>query len=129
MDYKKIAMIAGLAVAGLATASGLKAFPNTDNWTDDPSQGLHCGGGDIWGNGSVKDWGITCTHCHINDKNQQGSITAQITFSPALSGGHYATNTDYTVTVKLVGEHLGIADPANNLNGFTARFEDVNGNT
>ncbi|MFT3772547.1 MAG: hypothetical protein QM820_44720 [Minicystis sp.] len=126
-NFKHMVIIGGLALAGVATAGALRAFPNTLSWAEDPATGIHCGAGDIWATGGVKDWGITCAMCHVNDVNQQGQITAQLTWNPPLSGGKYAPGTDYTVTMKLLGEHLAVNN-ASNTNGFTMTFEDVNGN-
>jgi hypothetical protein len=126
-DYMRFAMLACVAAAGLVSVSGARAFNNVVMFSDDPSQGPHAGGGDIWGTGSVRDWGVQCNHCHINDKNQQGQITSQFTTNPPLSGGKYVPGTQYTVTVKLLGEHLGTSDPTNNRNGFVATFENMNG--
>lgn len=120
-------LIGGLVVAGLSVAGGLLAFNNVVMFAEDPSQGVHCGGGGIFGTGSTADWGITCAHCHINDKNQQGSITATFTYTPALSGGKYAPGTTYNVNVKMVGEHLGLSNMASNTNGFGAIYEDAAG--
>jgi len=129
-DYMRIAMLACVAAAGLASASGVRAYNNVVMFSDDPSQGIHAGGGDIWGTGSVRDFGITCAHCHINDKMQQGQITSQIQFQtnpPSTFNGKYTPGTQYTVTIKLLGEHLGTNDPVNHRNGFVATFEDVSG--
>jgi hypothetical protein len=127
-NITRIAIIGGLALAGVATAGVLRAFPNTADWAADPGQTHNCGNGGIYATGSARDWGISCIHCHINDVNQQGMITANPTFVPALGAGNkYTPGTTYTVTVHMVGEHLGLADQANNRNGMTATFEDNNG--
>lgn len=120
-------LIGGILVAGLAVAGGLKAFNNVGMFGDDPSQGAKCGGGGIFGTGSTTDWGITCAHCHINDVNQQGNITASISYAPALSGGKYVPGTQYTVTLKMIGEHLGLNNAASNTNGFVVTYEDAAG--
>lgn len=124
---KHLAIIGGLALAGLGSAAGLKAFPNMATFSEDPSSGNHPGGGHIWGTGSGKDWGITCAMCHVNDATQQGGITSQFTWVPALSAGKYVPGTAYVVTIKLLGEHLGMAKPTSNVNGFAMTFENVNG--
>lgn len=127
-NMKHFAIIGGLALAGVVTASALRAFPNVANWSDDPSQSVHCGNGGIYATGGVKDWGITCAMCHINDVAQQGSITATTTFSPPLAAGNkYSQGVTYSVTIHLIGEHLGLADQTNNKNGMTATIEDANG--
>jgi len=127
-NLKRIAIIGGLALAGVATAGVLRAFPNATNWTDDPSQSVHCGNGGIYATGGVKDWGITCTMCHINDVNQQGNISATVSANPPFTGNKYLPGQLYTITVNLVNEQLGKADQSNNRNGMSATFEDVNGN-
>src|SRR4051794_17091016 len=94
-----VAIIGALALAGLGSAAGLKAFPNMATFSEDPSTGAHPGGGHIWGTGAGKDWGITCAMCHINNGNQQGQITSQFVWNPALAGGKYVPGTAYTVTI------------------------------
>jgi len=130
-NLKRIAIIGGLALAGVATAGALRAFPNVGNWSDDPSQSVHCGNGGIWATGGKKDWGISCVHCHIpGPGNPQGMIAATVSASPAFTGNKYVPGTNYVVTVNLVGEYLGKANAseiANNKNGMTATFEDANG--
>ena len=125
---KRLAIIGGLAIGGLAVARGLQAFPRSADWRDDPSQGAHAGAGDIWSTGSVRDRGIACLHCHVDDARQQGMIAVEISYDPPLSAGNYAPGTAYTVTVALLGEHLGLSDQASDTNGFAATYEDVNGN-
>lgn len=126
---ERFAILGAFAVASLAVASGLRAFPSTADWRADPSQSPQCGAGDLWSNGSVRAFGISCQHCHVDDGQQQGMITAEITYEPPLGDGKYLPATTYTVTVKLIGEHLGLTDQAHNRNGFTATYEDANGNT
>lgn len=129
-NKKRMAIIGGLTALGLATAGGVKAFQEAGHWHDDPSQGQHCGGGDIWYTGGVRDWNLACTHCHINDKNQQGNLTVQIQgFDP---GNKYTPNKTYSLTAVMISAaangELGTG-VANNKNGFTATIEDASGNT
>jgi hypothetical protein len=121
-----IATIGFLALAGLGAATGLKAFPNMASFSEDPASGSHPGGGHLFGTGGGKDWGITCAMCHINNANQQGMLTSQLTWVPALSAGKYVPGTAYVVTIKMLGEHLGMTGTTN-VNGFAMTFEDVNG--
>lgn len=129
-NKKRIALVLGLTAVGLATAGGVKAFQEAGHWHDDPSQGQHCGGGDIWYTGGVRDWNLACTHCHINDKNQQGNLTVQVNgFEP---GNKYVPGKMYTLTATMIsaapGGELAKAD-AKNKNGFTATIEDQNNQT
>lgn len=130
-SIKRIAIIGGLALAGVATAGALRAFPNVSQWTLDPSTNVHCGGGGIYATGGAKDWGITCGMCHVaGPGNPQGMISATVSAMPAFTGNKYIPGTSYLVTVNLVGEYLGKANAtqiANNKNGMTATFEDASG--
>jgi hypothetical protein len=129
--FKQIAIIGGLALAGLATAGALRAFPNASTFGGDPSQDIHCGSGDIYGTGSQHDWGIQCSHCHINNKNQQGNLSAKFVWSPALGAGNtYQAGVTYNVTATMtsaLANELGISVPNQNKNGIAVIIEDSNG--
>jgi hypothetical protein len=130
--FKQIAIIGGLALAGLATAGALRAFPNASTFGGNPSQDIHCGSGDIYGTGSTEDWGIQCSHCHINNGNQQGLLASKLTWSPALGAGNtYQAGVTYNVTLtmtsQVAGGELGIGKPNTNKNGIAVIIEDANG--
>lgn len=129
-NKQKMALIGGLTAVGLATAGGVMAFQEAGHWHDDPSQGQRCGGGDLWYTGGFSDWNLACTHCHINDKNQQGNLTANVTgFDP---GNKYAPGKTYTITLTMVSAAAGgelAKGNAQNKNGFAATVEDEGGKT
>jgi hypothetical protein len=103
-------------------------------WTADASS-MQPGGGGIIATGGATDYYLTCANCHIrSDPSRYGLIDLQLTFAPALMsvGGAeaYQPLQTYTVTVNMIGEHLGMSgcDPtAKNVNNFAATFEDGNG--
>jgi hypothetical protein len=132
--FKHLAIIGGLALAGLATAGALRAFPSVIQWHDDPSTGSHCGAGDVFGTGSARDWGIQCSHCHINNKNQQGHLSLKnnkITWSPALDAAHpYVAGQIYQGTIAFVWDTPSeiVSNASQNKNGFALSIEDSQGN-
>jgi hypothetical protein len=137
MNIRRVMVTTCLAAAGLGSAGALKAFPGTDNWMEDASQDYHCGNSynmqPNFGTGGVKDWGITCAMCHINNANQQGNMQVKITPSPAWAGSaatpKYLPGQQYQITFQIItpnGE-LGANGGTKNRNGFAMTFEDVNG--
>jgi uncharacterized protein (TIGR03382 family) len=77
------------------------------------------GGNRVYFDGSPRQKNYDCTACHTG---ATGAIAAKVDFTPAV-GGAYTPGTTYTITVSLVGEHLGFGT-ANNQNGFVAEFVD-----
>lgn len=118
-----------LAVAaGVAGAASLaSAFPFLYSWHQ-ASDGQRAGGGGIYGTGGAQDFNLSCAHCHVQGA---GTIDATVTPSPAwqLLAGQpaYVPGQKYTITVKLVGEHKGLGQGTNNLNGMAMTFEDSAG--
>jgi hypothetical protein len=94
--------------------------------------GLRPGADGIFYTGGAQDFGMKCSHCHIDDQHQQGSIGVQVVPSPAwedVSGSEgYAPGTTYTITVNLTGAHLGnISNNDGDENAFALTIEDGNG--
>jgi hypothetical protein len=132
MKNWKIACIAGLVVASTSVSAGVLAFANSGEWHES-ADGPLAAGGDIHGTGSNHDWGVTCAHCHINDKQQQGKIDFTITTTPAFAKKNgldsYVPGTTYQITTAMTGEHLGLALVNTNFNGFGLTIEDQSGKT
>jgi len=126
--------IAALVIAGFVLpAAAAFAFPFGKSWHDksdgSPKTNGRAGAGGIYGMGSQKDYGITCAHCHIKG---QGLISATITPTPAWTKVNgldaYKPGQKYSITIALVGEHRGLNQGNNNLNGMAATIEDQGGN-
>ncbi|HRI66330.1 MAG TPA: hypothetical protein PK156_18910 [Polyangium sp.] len=138
MKQWKWMLVLGLVVAASMNTDVVRAFPQSGEWHW-AADAQRPGAGDIFANGSAQDWGITCAHCHINDKQQQGHIDFAIVPSPAwqkVNGADaYKPGTTYTMTAVMSkagtttpSDNLGAAGNNNNINGFTLTAEDVNGN-
>lgn len=132
MKNWKMACVALGVVASSSVSAGVYAFSTAVEWHE-PADGPTAAGGEILATGSNRDWGITCAHCHINDKQQQGKIDFTVTPSPAFVKKNgvdsYVPGTTYQMTTALIGEHLGLDLPTKNVNGFTLTIEDQSGNT
>ncbi len=109
------------------------AFPFLKSWHDpadgnNSSNALRAGAGGIYGTGAVEDWGIKCSHCHIDDSKQQGGIQALVDVSPSWIdvGGEdgYLPGERYTFTVQMMGEHLINNE---NHNAMAMVIEDTSG--
>lgn len=122
----RLKILLGAAAVSLLSAGALHAFPNTIHWTADASGPL-CGAGGIYATGASADWGVTCAHCHINDKGQQGKMAVSVTANPVMGGGKYVPGTVYTMTVQILNEALGLANAIDNKNGFVLTVEDAGG--
>lgn len=125
--------ISALVVASIVLpAAAAFAFPFGKSWHDrsdgSKSNGGRAGAGGIYGMGGVADHGITCATCHIGSKSL---ITATVTPTPAWqkvgSADAYKPGQTYSITVTLVGEHLGLNQGNDNLNGMAFTFEDTSG--
>jgi hypothetical protein len=126
-------ILIAILVAAPATAIG---FPFLFSWHQSAhwapgTVSSRAGAGGIYGTGGVTDWGITCAHCHTKAK---GLIDAKVEPPGGwpLKGGlpSYVPGASYTVTVTLIGEHLGLSNPGgpnDNLNGFALTVEDQAG--
>jgi len=129
---KKNALTMTIIAAVVLPAAAAFAFPFGRSWHDrsDGTQtnGGRAGAGGIYGMGSVTDFGITCANCHIKG---EGTIGATITPSPAWSSVNgvdaYKPGQKYTITVTMTGEHRGLNQMNNNLNGMAATIEDQGG--
>jgi len=107
-----------------------RAWDGDGMWTD-PADGAQPGGSGDFGTGGARDKGIQCAHCHVE---AQGLISGDFGFSPPLGGTPsaltYTPGLTYQVTVRLVGEHLGLSgcdQYALHVNNFAASFEDGSG--
>src|SRR5207302_55147 len=76
------------------------------------------GGNRMYFDGSPRQKSYDCTACH-NDAPH--AITAKIELSPAAAA--YMPGAVYTITLSLIGEHVGMAT-ADNQNGFLAEIVD-----
>lgn len=122
--------ISAAALAAWLLPQTALAWDGPDYWYADAA-GQPPGGGGLLGTGSVRDKGITCTHCHMNPA---GLVDLKLDFTPPLPtvGGQatYAPGQTYQVAAKLVGEHLGLSGCGQYLshtNNFAAAFEDASG--
>ncbi len=130
MKRTTMAIIALASV--LLPAAAALAFPFGKSWHDkaDGTQanGGRAGAGGIYGMGSATDHGITCAHCHIG---AQGQIGVTIVPTPAWqvinNAPGYKPGQQYSVTITMTGEHKGLNQGNDNLNGMAATFEDVGG--
>jgi hypothetical protein len=134
--FTRTLLVSLAAVAAVSVSAHVGAFPFLKSWHD-PSHGnsqpmnIRAGGGGIYGSGAAQDWGIKCSHCHIDNADQQGAISATFDVSPPfdmVNGEQaYSPGQRYTVTVDLVGEHLGTAGMNDNHNSLAVVFEDASG--
>lgn len=89
------------------------------------------GAGGIYGSGGARDFGIKCSHCHVETAGEPyGLIDGRIDASPAwaiLAGDDaYQPGLTYTLTVTLENEHhVNAVHPDSN--GMTVAIEDANG--
>ncbi len=133
-----------LSISSIAGVS--HAFPRHSwfNWSatgQSTDSSLRAGGGGIFGTGGQQDYGIKCSHCHINDKKQQGHIKLVLNVSYTSGGAKtgwpkkggvdsYVPGTTYTISAVMMGEHLGgIINGVDNgdANGMVLTIEDANG--
>jgi len=131
MRIKLVLTLLALAVAMVAaTANAFPFIPSWNEAADANAPPLRGGGGGIYGTGSQHDWGIKCSHCHIDS---MGMIDLQIDVFPAWGnvGGDpaYVPGERYTFTMNLIGEHRGMmtGNPPDNRNGVNVTIEDANG--
>jgi hypothetical protein len=125
-------ILALVAASLVLPAAAAFAFPFGTSWHDRadgaPSNGGRAGAGGIYGTGGVGDHGIACIHCHIGS---QGLISATVTPTPAwqkVAGADaYKPGQIYSITVALVGEHRGLNQNNDNLNGMNLTIEDQSG--
>lgn len=124
-----ISIVAACVVVPAAVAS---AFPFGRSWHDradgNQSNNGRAGAGGLYGMGSATDKGITCAHCHVK---AEGMIGATITPTPAWGTVNgtmaYKPGQKYSITVAMTGEHKGLNQGMNNLNGMAISVEDQAG--
>ncbi len=130
----RTAIVLGLVLAIVASASLARAWDGDPLWYN-PANGkvaqpynVMPGGGGIIGTGGAGDHAVTCAHCHIKGDASYGTI--RVSFNPPF-GTTYMPNKQYTVTLNLVGEHLGLSGCGQyvlgNINEFAATFETDSG--
>lgn len=90
------------------------------------------GGGGILGTGGAHDYGVKCSHCHV--ERVTTNLAFALEFSPALIGTPndqtYAPGQRYTITARMTNATLGVTCPdpyGKNVDNFAAAFEDDNG--
>lgn len=121
-----------LSAAFILSGTAALAFPFGKSWHDkaDGTQATNgrAGAGGIYGMGGLTDYSITCAHCHIKGA---GLIGATITPTPAWAKVNgqdaYKPGQVYQITLAMTGEHLGLNQGNNNLNGMAATFENQAG--
>lgn len=129
---KRRAIVCIAAALTVLPAAAALAFPFGKSWHDradgTPSNNGRAGAGGIYGMGSRTDHNITCATCHTGG---MGLITATVTPTPAFQkvGGSdaYKPGQTYSITVAMLGEHLGLNQGMDNLNGMALTIEDQNG--
>ncbi len=125
---RKNAVVGAIIVGVVLIAGSVTAFPKMKWWHSASDTNSDAGAGGIYATGSTQDWGIKCSHCHIDS---EGLIDADFSYSPALMdiGGEpaYVPGQRYTITIDMIGEHLGETD--DNTNGVNVVIEDASGNT
>jgi len=108
-----------IALAILAAPSSALAFHQVFSF----SQTSNTGGGNAqYFTGSKRFKGYDCAVCHVGAEQR-----ISIGIDSALTAGVYTPGLIYPVTVRLIGEHRGLAS-AFNPNTFTADFTDAEGN-
>jgi hypothetical protein len=129
---RRYAAISLLAIAiSTAMATFASAMPFTRSWHESASGVAgenRAGAGGIYGTGGRTDYGIRCSHCHVEG---EGDIDVSISASPAFgsTGGEltYTPGARYRVTVRMTGEHRGPDTSGANQNGMAATIEDASG--
>jgi hypothetical protein len=126
---RKLIFALVIVASVLGSAAAVVAFPTVQYWHM-PASGRagqnRAGAEGIYGTGGRTDFGVKCSHCHIEP---EGLIDLAVDAVPAFGdvGGEraYAPGQRYTLTVRLIGEHL-IAG-AENRNGMALTIEDASG--
>ena len=122
--------ITSLLLLLLSTSSAV-AWDGPSLWYA-PATADSPGGGGILGTGGAHDYGVKCSHCHV--ERPMTSLAFAMQFSPALptTGGEqsYMPGQRYVVTARVTGAALGSPCPDQygmNVDNFAAAFEDANG--
>jgi hypothetical protein len=137
-------MRAFLFAAALLATTAL-AWNHEYAWYDPaaPTAAGKPGAGGVFGTGAQAEGGIQCAHCHTPlAVNPSNPLRVLVTFTPPMTnapqwdggvngfvhnGGTYAPNTNYTVNVRMLNEHLLKPDGGAFDNNFAGLFEDSNG--
>lgn len=123
------ALVPLLCVALVTPANAWDGF----KMFDAPTTGPTSGGGGVWGTGGKRDFGVTCSSCHVKG---QGKIYATVEFFPLLMQvgpqSLYKPGQRYQVTVTLKNQWLGrgfvtCGQYLMSMNGFAASFETAAG--
>ena len=120
-----------LVAAIVTTASPAFAWDGPSMWYE-RADGDEPGGGGILGTGGAHDYGVKCSHCHVERK--MTNLAFALEFTPALpTAGNdksYAPGQRYMVTGRMTNATLGspCGDPyGKNVDNFAAAFEDTSG--
>jgi hypothetical protein len=120
-----------VAIVLAITAAPALAWDGPDLWYAEATADSP-GGGGIIGTGGGHDYGVKCSHCHV--ERPTTSLAFGMQFSPALLGTTndpiYAPGQRYTITASMTNATLGTSCPdpyGKNVDNFAAAFEDVNG--
>ncbi len=108
-----------IALAILAAPSSAFAFHEVSSFSRTANTG---GGNAQYFTGSKRFKGYDCAVCHVGAEQR-----ISIELDSELTSGVYTPGLIYPVTVRLIGEHRGLAS-AFNPNTFTADFTDAEGN-
>lgn len=130
MKKKAIVSIVGACI--VIPAAVASAFPFGRSWHDradgNQSNNGRAGAGGLYGMGSAMDRGITCSHCHIKAAGQIGTtITPTPAWGTVNGSSAYKPGQKYSITVAMTGEHRGLNQGNNNLNGMAITVEDQAG--
>lgn len=129
---KRRAIVSVAVALTIFPAALALAFPFGKSWHDrsdgTKANGGRAGAGGIYGTGGRSDFNTTCAHCHTGGA---GLITATVTPTPAFqkqgAADAYKPGQTYSITVTMIGEHLGLNQGNDNLNGMALTIEDQNG--
>lgn len=130
-----------IAVSGYAGVTSAFPYPYLYHHPASGQAGQNRAGAEgLYGSGGKQDFGIKCSHCHIDGA---GSINATVTVTklPGTTvtgwdqlGGidAYQPGADYRIRINLTGEHLTATVPnmpsmRADLNAMSATFEDQSG--
>ncbi len=125
-------VLLSLAVSFVLVSAGAMAFPFGKSWhgaaDGTQSTGGRAGAGGIYGTGGALDFYTTCGSCHIKSA---GLIDVTVVPTPAWNKVQnldaYKPGQVYSITVNMVGEHLGLNQGNDNLNGMAVTIEDQGG--
>lgn len=118
-------------VITVAVPATTLAFPEIWFWHH-PANGQNAGAGGYYGTGSATDFGVRCSHCHVTSPGDPPpAVTAIVDAVPPFGnvGGNrgYTPGTTYRLTIRQIGDRIGLPPAMRNINGIAATIEDSNG--